>query len=197
MSKVCPDCGESVPNNAHFCPNCGHDFFNKDKTDKSNDSAGFFSDGKIFLVLIAVVVIVGAFVLFSTFGGNDSAPQVAEDNVEHVGLTISDINGYSGSNSGRTYYSLSTSVFFTHVPSDKTGYLLKTIYYDKNNTELGQETETLSNAYYDTDYSITIGYCTMYKKPNIDHANVEVIKDGKTIDNFTCKANPSKISFLN
>ncbi|WP_407376392.1 zinc-ribbon domain-containing protein [Methanobrevibacter sp.] len=196
MSKKCPNCDESVPDNAHFCANCGYDFVDKDSSGSSG--GGLFSDGKVFLVLIAVVVVVGAFALAFTLGGNDSSnPQVVEDNVEHVQLTISDVSGYMGSNNGKTYYSLWTEALFTHVPSKQDGYIIKTKYCDANDTVLGQETETLANAYYDTDYPISFGHLTTYKKPNLDHVKVEIIKDGKTIDTYTEDINQAKISFLN
>lgn len=197
MSKTCPNCDESVADNAHFCPNCGYDFTGDGKS-VSSGGGGLFSDGKIFLVLITVVVIVGVFVLASTLGGNDSSTsQVVEDNVDHVDLTISDVSGSESSSDGKTSYFLWTDALFTHVPSNQEGYILKTKYCDANDTVLGQETETLSNAYYETDYPISFGFHTTYKKPDLDHVEVEVIKDGKTIDTFTEKINQAKISFLN
>ena len=51
MSKKCPTCGKRLPNGVQFCPDCGHSF-NKAKID-------IFSNGKIFLVLIAVVLVIG------------------------------------------------------------------------------------------------------------------------------------------
>ena len=80
--------------------------------------------------------------------------------------------------------------------SDTDG-LLRISYCDENGTVLGQETETLSNVYYDTDYDISFGHYTSYKKLNLDHVNVEIIKSGKTIDNFTAKVDKNKISYLN
>ena len=77
------------------------------------------------------------------------------------------------------------------------GYNVKTTYVDVNGTEIGFETETLSNVYYDTDYPISFGFYTTYKKPNPDHVNVEIIKDGKTIENFTQKIDQGKIQYLN
>lgn len=202
MTKKCPDCGKELPDEAHFCQDCGHDFFKKESapivTRAKNNSDSIFSNGKIFLILIAIVVVVGVAIIlsFGTGGGNNQASD-ADDGVEHVGLTISGVEGYDGNNDGKKYYSLWTEVLFTSVPSNQKGYIIKTIYYDENGTDLGQESETLSNAYYDTDYSISIGHHTMYTKPDLDHVTVEIIKDGKTIDNYTNKVDKGKISFLN
>lgn len=195
MTKNCPECGNEVPDDAHFCADCGHDFFHKD-TSRSGNSDSIFSNGKIFLVLIAAVVIVGAAVILSLGFGGNGQPADVDDGVEHVKLTISDVDGNDGYSDGKKYYFLWTDVLFTSVPSDQKGYLIKTIYCDENGTSLGQETETLSHAYYETDYPISVGYHTMYKKPDLDHVNVEIIKDGKTIDNYTYEVDKNKISFL-
>lgn len=68
---------------------------------------------------------------------------------------------------------------------------------DENGTEIGHETETLSNVYYDSDYALSFAHYTTYKKPNPDHVNVEIIKDGKVIDNFTSKIDKNGIDYLN
>ena len=63
MTKTCPECGKELPDEAHFCVDCGYDFFKEDSSQPAvlksdNDSNNIFTNGKIFLVLIAVVVIV-------------------------------------------------------------------------------------------------------------------------------------------
>lgn len=197
MTKKCPECGEFVPKAAHFCANCGYDFFNSDssKSSKSNGS-GIFSDGKIFLVLIAIVVIVGAGV-FLSMGHGDNNPQ-ADDTPKHeFDLTITDVNGYHSNYSDKDSYSLMTSAIFNKVPSDLKGINVKTTYFDANGTEIGSKTEKLSNVYHDSDYALSFGYYSTYKKPNPDHVNVEIIKEGKVVDNFTSKINTGGIEYLN
>ncbi|WP_296790407.1 zinc-ribbon domain-containing protein [uncultured Methanobrevibacter sp.] len=200
MSKKCPECGESVPQEAHFCANCGYDFFRKDSLNStsSKSSSGIFSDGKIFLVLIAIVIIVGAGVVISMgFGGGNHNNQ-ADDTPKHeVDLTITDVNGWDSDGSSKKSYSLYTEAIFNKVPSDLKGYNIRTVYMDENNTQIGQETETLANVYYDTDYPISFAYYTTFKKPNPDHVNVEIIKDGKVIDNFTSIIDKTGIDYLN
>lgn len=196
MSKICPECGEDLPDDAHFCGNCGYDFFKKDIPTKSSlkDSSGF--DGKIFLAIIVIVaiIVVGIFVAIGS-GGDSTTTDDAD--VSEVDLTITEVNGYSSSSANPKSYSLYTEALFNKVPSDLKGYNVKTTYLDENDTEIGFETETLSNIYYDSDYSLSFGYYTTYKKPNPDHVTVEIIKDGKTIDNFTQKIDQGKIKFLN
>ena len=194
MSKKCPECGERLPNLARFCGNCGHSF-SQDNNSKNAISNGIFSNGKIIVVLIAIVIVIaaGAFIAMGLGGDN----QASDDNQHEVDLTITEVNGYSSSTSSPKSYSLYTYAIFNKVPSDLKGYNVKTTYVDENGTEIGHETETLSNVYYDSDYSISFGFYTTYKKPNPDHVNVEIIKDGKTLDEFTAKIDQGKIEFLN
>ncbi len=197
MSKNCPNCGEDLPDDAHFCGNCGYDFFKKGAASKPSGGSGSVLDGKIFLVLIAIVVIVGV-VAFMTLGSGGGDNQQTENVDTHeVDLTITEVNGYSSSSSSPKSYSLYTEAIFNKVPSDQKGYNVKTTYFDENDTEIGFETETLSNIYYDSDYALSFGYYSTYKKPVPDHVTVEIIKDGKTIDNFTQKIDQGKIQYLN
>ena len=107
-----------------------------------------------------------------------------------------DTNSTNCDYDNKTSYTIYTEALFLDVPSNLKGYLVKTSYYDKNDTLLGQETEKLSNVYYDSDYSISFGHYTSYKKLNLDHVNVEIIKSGETIDNFTAKVDRNKIDYL-
>lgn len=192
MSKKCPECGERLPNLARFCGNCGHSF-SQDKNSKN--TSGILSNSKLIIALIAIVIIVaaGTFIALG-LGANN---QASDGNQHEVDLTITEVNGYSSSSSSPIGYSLYTYAIFNKVPSNLDGYNVKTVYLDENDTEIGHETEKLSNVYYDTDYSISFGYYTTYKKPNPDHVNVEIIKDGKTVDSFTSKIDQGKIEFLN
>lgn len=184
LSKNCPECGEKLPDEARFCMNCGYDFSKKDTTNN------IFTNGKIFLVIIAFVVILGLIVIATT--GNITNLNHT-DNAEHVDLTISEVGGWMSG----TSYSLYTKAIFNSVPSDKNGYTVKTTYYDANNTEIGHETEKLDKIYYDSQYAITFGYYTSYQLPDVDHVGVEIIKDGKVIDTYTEKVDRNKIEFLN
>lgn len=195
MTKSCPRCGKEMPDEAHFCVECGHDFFKNSKSDSSSDN--IFTNGKIFLIVIALVLIVGAAVIlsFGMGGGDDGGNEVVDD-VDHVVLTITEVDGNDGFSGNKNYYNIWTHVLFTSVPDDLNGYLVKTTYYDENDTSISQETEKLSNVYYDTDYEITVGFDTVYKKPDLDHVKVEIIKDGKVIDTFDHTIDKTKIKFL-
>ncbi|WP_407393086.1 zinc ribbon domain-containing protein [Methanobrevibacter sp.] len=191
MSKSCPKCGTQTPDDAKFCGSCGYNF----EAAAGSKNSSIFKNGKIFLILIAAVVIIGAaFILTSEPGGNDSSGNA--DDAKHVDLTISEVSGWQ-SDSGKKSYTLYTEALFNKVPSDLKGYLIKTTYYDENDTKIGHETEKLQNVYYDSDYEISFGFYDTYTKPNPDHVKVEIIKDGNVIDRYTEKIDKNKIEFLN
>lgn len=181
-----------MPDEAHYCPNCGYDFFQDENFEPEVSSTETNSNGKIILAAIAIVVILAAGIMIGMgMGGNT---QQADDAPEHVvDLTITEVLGYTGSSS----YTLYTEAIFNKVPSDLKGYNVKTTYIDKNGTEIGYETETLKNVYYDTDYALSFGHYTSYKKPDPGSVKIEIIKDGKTVDTFTNNIDQSKIKFLN
>lgn len=191
MSKNCPKCSQEVPDDAKFCMNCGYNF---DETDGKDSN--LFKNGKIFLILIAIVVIVGALFIFTT-GSNNNTSSNAVGDVDHVALTITDVGGWDSDSSSKKSYTLYTQALFNSVPDKTKGYMLKTIYYDKDNKQIGQETESLDYVYYDSDYALSFGHYTTYNKPDPDHVTVQVIKDGKIIDNYTEEIDTSKIDYLN
>ena len=190
MSKTCPKCGKTSADDAKFCMGCGHSFSDSASTKASN----IFSNGKIFLAIIAIILILGA-ALILTSGNGDHNAKVASGDVDHVDLTITDVSAYDNDYDGKTSYTFYTEALFLDVPSDMKGYIIKTSYCDENDTVLGQETEKLSQVYYDSNYDISFGYYDSYKKLDLDHVNVEIIKGGKTIDNFTAKVDKNKIDF--
>ena len=192
MSKSCPNCGKEVPDEAKFCMDCGHNFEANTTNSAKNSILG---NGKIFLVIIAIVVILGLLAISLT-GNNTGNTGNSVDDVEHVDLTITGVGGWE-SESGKKSYTLYTDAIFNSVPDDLKGYNVKTTYYDANNSQIGYETEKLENIYYDSEYSLSLSYYTTYKLPDPDHVTVEIIKNGKVIDNYTEKIDTNKISFLN
>ena len=187
MSKNCPNCGKELPDEARFCMDCGYGF-------KEDKSSTFLSNGKIFLVIIAIVVIIGLAVIAMT-GNQDMSQSVANatDDVDHVDLTISNVGGYSSSDA----YTLYSEAIFNSVPSDMSGYNIKTTYCDSQGNEIGHETEKLDQVYYDSDYALTFGFYTTYSLPDIDTVKIEIVKGSEVIDTFTEKVDKNKIEFLN
>ena len=189
MTKNCPKCGKELPDNAKFCMDCGYSI-------KDDAGTGFnFSLPTLFIILIIAVLVVGGAFIITSMGSGNSHDDA--NDVEHVDLTITEVSGWDSSSSGKKTYSLHTDAIFNKVPSDVKGYNVKTTYYDSNDTEIGHETETLDNVYYESSYALTFGFYSTYKIPDPDHVTVEIIKDGKVVDTFTEKVDQSKIDYLN
>lgn len=193
MTKTCPKCGKEIPDESNYCLSCGCHIYNKDNA--SSKKSDIFSNGKIFLVLIFVVLIVGGALIFTMTGHNSQADDGDEISKEasKFSLTISDVNGYYDKDNDNYFFWV--DVLFQKVPSNKNDYLVRTTYLDKDNNNLGQEIESLSNIYYDTDYSISVGHHTSYKYIDVDSAKVEIIRDGKVIKECSAKIDKNTLNF--
>lgn len=192
MSKICPKCGKELPDNAKFCMDCGYTL-----EEKSEGMLSSFPLPTLFIILIvAILLIGGAFILSSSFKDNTKAPDKSNDVTHAVDLTITDVSGWD-SDSGKKSYTLYTEAIFNKVPDNLKGYNVKTTYYDTNGSEIGHETETLDNVYYDSNYALSFGFYTTYKLPDPDHVTVEIINGGKVIDSYTEQIDKNKIDYLN
>lgn len=193
MTKSCPKCGKEVPDDAKFCMDCGYSF---GSNVNGLNSSNILGNGKIFLVIIAIVVIVGLIVIAMSGNNNTTNTNSPVDDADHVYLTITGVSGYDSS-SGKKSYTLYTEAIFDNVPDDMKGYIIKTTYYDSNDTKIGSETEKLDDIYYDSSYALSFAHYTTYKLPDPDHVTVEVMKDGKVIDTYTEDIDTNKIGYLN
>lgn len=192
MSKICPKCGKELPDNAKFCMDCGYTL-----EEKSEGMLSSFPLPTLFIILIvAILLIGGAFILSSSFKDNTKAPDKSDEVTHAVDLTITDVSGWD-SDSGKKSYTLYTEAIFNKVPDNLKGYNVKTTYYDTNGSEIGHETETLDNVYYDSNYALSFGFYTTYKLPDPDHVTVEIINGGKVIDSYTEQIDKNKIDYLN
>ena len=184
--KKCPQCGSDLKDNDHFCQVCG---FNLQQTSKTN------TVNRIIFALIVVIFVVGvASIAFTP----DTSNLISNQEDAHVGdgfsVTLTGINGYSNSGN-KTTYTYYVTGYIKGVPSDYKDYLVKTTYYDKNNSVLGTKTDSLSAVYYDADYDLSFCFYTSYNRLDVDHAVVEFTKDGKTYENYTISADPNKLNF--
>ena len=168
---------------------CGYNF---------GSESSILGNGKIFLVIIAIVVVLGLAVIAMTGSGNNNVEvnQTVENSDNPIDLTIDTVGGWD-STEGKKSYTLYTTAYFNKVPDDLKGYIIKTTYYDKKDNPIGQEKDNLKDIYYDSDYDLTFGVYTTYKLPDPDHVTVEVIKDGKVIGDYTEKIDTNKIGYLN
>lgn len=195
LSKKCPKCGDEIPDEARFCKNCGHKF-----NDEGASNYSTLSNGKIFLVVIAIIVIIGAILLSGAFNHSNETSDAASGS-DSLEFKISSVYGssYYYEEENETDYTIVTSALFTKIPSDLNGYIVKTTYFDKNNDRIGQSTETLSNVIYDPkdiDYEIAFGYYNSYKKFDPDHVTVEITKEKSVVANDTYQIDKNKIEFL-
>ena len=193
MTKRCPKCGKTIPDESHFCLECGYRIDNKGAGSKLSNT---LLNGKIFLALIFVVLIVGGILIFTMTGDGNGQTGVDDQiskEASEFSLTISDVNGYYSDENKDYFYWV--DVLFQKVPSNKKEYIVKTTYLDENNTDVGHEIESLANAYYDTDYPISVGYHTAYKYIDVDSVKVEIIRDGNVIKECSSKVDRNKLNF--
>lgn len=191
MTKNCPKCGKQLPEDAKFCMDCGYGM----DDEQSKFNSNLFSNGSIFIILIAIVLVIGGILILTSFADVDDHDN---QDVGHVDLTVTEVGGWDNNDSdSKASYTLYANAIFNSVPDDIDGYNVKTSYYDSNDTEIGHDIETLENIYYESEFSISFGYYTTYKLPNPDHVTVEIIKDGKVIDTFREKVDKNSIDFLN
>ena len=195
MTKKCPKCGKEVPDESKFCLACG---YHLDNNESGKEESKVFSNGKIFLVLIFVVLIAGGILIFSMGGnGNNNNGQVVDSQIakeaSEFSLTISDVNGYYSKENKN--YLFSTEVLFQKVPSNQKDYIVKVTYLDENNTDIGHEMESLAKVYYKTDHAITVGYHNSYKYMNVDSVKVEILKEDKVIKECSTKVDKNKFNF--
>ena len=192
MTKRCPKCGKEIPDESNYCLSCGCRIYNNDSPSKKSD---IFSNGKIFLALIFVVLVVGGLLIFSMTGSGNGKTEVDDFTREasEFSLTISDVSGFYNNESNDYFYWV--DVLFQKVPSNKKDYIVRTTYLDENNNSLGTEIESLSNAYYDTDYPIAVGYHTSYRYIDVDSVKVEIVRDGTVIKECSSKVDKNKFIF--
>lgn len=191
MTKNCPKCGKQLLEDAKFCMDCGYGM----DDEQSKFNSNLFSNGSIFIILIAIVLVIGGILILTSFADVDDHDN---QDVGHVDLTVTEVGGWDNNDSdSKASYTLYANAIFNSVPDDIDGYNVKISYYDSNDTEIGHDIETLENIYYESEFSISFGYYTTYKLPNPDHVTVEIIKDGKVIDTFREKVDKNSIDFLN
>lgn len=196
MSVKCPKCGQTWPDDAVFCGNCGFQF----KKQEASKTGYEFSFRMLFVILvISITIIALAFIVTGAFNSPEIPHETPQD---HVRMTITKVDGYSYDDDyeGKTMYSLMSSAYFTEVPSDYTGYMIQTRYYDANDTMIAQSVDSLKNIYgdwEDADYPLAFGSVSSYKMLEPDYITVEITKNGELIDNYTFNVDKSQIEYLN
>lgn len=190
MSKTCPNCGVNSPDNAKFCIECAHSLEGvpineEEKVNNAPSDNGGSPVKLIIAVVIAVLIIIAAASMIFGFGGQ-----------KDVGIVLSDVYVWSDNYSGETSYNYCVNGFVNNIPRDCDGYVVKTIFCDKDGNELASDTKKLSyyEEYANDDYAILIA---SYYTPNyldVDHVTVQIIKDGVVLNEYSAKMNTNKLT---
>ena len=145
MKKLCPRCELNNLEEAKFCHNCGYQF------DKSNDKLNILKDGKLFIILIATILIVGAILITTTIHNtNDELPinDTPQETLPAVKAVITKVQLYDYTDEDDPYYEYRTFAIFQvneQIDSDN-NILVLTSYMDKDNNTLRTVTQTLHAA---------------------------------------------------
>ena len=190
MSKTCPNCGVNSPDNAKFCIECAHSLEGvaintEEKVNDTPSDNGSSPVKLIIAIVIVVLVVIAAASMIFGFGG--------QKNVE---IVLSDVYVSSDNYSGETNYNYFVNGFINNIPGDCNGYVVKTIFCDKDGNELASDTKILSyyEEYANDDYAILIA---SYYTPNyldVDHVTVQIIKDGAVLNEYNAKMNTNKLT---
>ena len=126
MTKNCPKCGKQLPEDAKFCMDCGYSM----DDEQSKFNSNLFSNGSIFIILIAIVLVIGGILILTSFADVDDHDN---QDVGHVDLTVTEVGGWDNNDSdSKASYTLYANAIFNSVPDDIDGYNVKTSYYDSN-----------------------------------------------------------------
>ncbi len=186
MSKLCPNCGTNSPNNAKHCMDCGHSLENVTPTDDGDESSSTKSSFPMkSIIILAIIVIIIAVISFNV---------MTPPTPENVTITISKAECWDGLSNNQVTYFYSVNGFIDHKPGDSDKYLVKTILCDSEGKELVSTTEKLSNFRTDTPLDSVLGYYTTKNYIDVDHAVVQVVKDGNVINEFNKTMNTNKLT---
>lgn len=119
MTKNCPKCGKQLPEDAKFCMDCGYSM----DDEQSKFNSNLFSNGSIFIILIAIVLVIGGILILTSFADVDDHDN---QDVGHVDLTVTEVGGWDNNDSdSKASYTLYANAIFNSVPDDIDGYNVK------------------------------------------------------------------------
>ena len=81
-------------------------------------------------------------------------------------------------------YTYCVSGYINNFPDDEENYIIRTILYDANGTELTSITKKLSLFNRFSDQSFTFFYESTENYMNVDHVTVQIIKDNQVLNEF-------------
>ena len=131
---ICPNCDFENPSNAKFCSNCGFAFT------EEKEKFSLFQDGRIFIIAIVVVLIIGgAWIFTNSFDNTKNLPST---------IAITDVTQSDYIYNQTNYpdeFEITTQALISGLPDSTDKCVLKTTYYDKNNRTIGQVTDSLDS----------------------------------------------------
>lgn len=197
MSKTCPNCGVNSPDNAKFCIECAYSLedvpVNKEEKpvqkDTSSDS-GRALGGIVLIAVIAIAVVAVGFFIFSSGTSNNIQPNIT--------ITFDEVYVNDFESSGKTHYSYNVNGYISHYPDNDAGYMIKTIYYDSNGSQITSTVKKLSDFKDDQKYSFasTLGSYLTENYVNIDHVSVQILKDNVVLGEFNSTMNKNKLTSI-
>ncbi|WP_407431718.1 hypothetical protein [Methanobrevibacter sp.] len=197
MSKTCPNCGVNSPDNAKFCIECAYSLedvpVNKEEKPVKKDTSS--ENGSVLggIIIIAVIVIAVVAVGFFIFGSGQS------NNVEpNITITFDQVYANNYESSGKTYYSYNVNGYINNYPENDAGYMIKTIYYDSNGSQITSTVKKLSDFKGHEKYSFasTLGSYYTENYVDIDHVSVQIIKDNAVLNEFNSTMNKNKLTSI-
>lgn len=185
MVKYCHKCGTELPDDAEFCQKCGahvsvvtenKEKNNNIKTDGGKEQVNFkenlvskiVSNKKLFVIIIAVIVVVGSVILFSG---------ILEPNYT---MTLDYASKYSHTNDlNETGYGYDVGGYIDPAPEDLSDMGIVTDFYNS----YGDKVATTSDGLYvamSPDGSFTACYGSDHYI-DMDYAKVKLYKNGHVI----------------
>ena len=196
MSKTCPNCGVNSPDNAKFCIECAYSLedvqVNKEeKTSQKNISS---DSGRAFggIVLIAVIAIAVVAVGFFIFSGMSNNVQ------PNITITFDQVYASDYESNGKNHYSYYVKGYISNYPDNDADYMIKTIYYDSNGSQITSTVKKLSEFKNDqkSNYASSFGSYYTDNYVDIDYVSVQILKDNAVLNEFNSTMNKNKLTSI-
>ncbi|WP_296798382.1 zinc ribbon domain-containing protein [uncultured Methanobrevibacter sp.] len=196
MSKTCPNCGVNSPDNAKFCIECAYSLedvpVNKEEKtsqkDTSSDSGRAFG-GIVLIAVIAIAVVAVGFFIFSGMSNNVQP---------NITITFDQVYASDYESNGKNHYSYYVKGYISNYPDNDADYMIKTIYYDSNGSQITSTVKKLSEFKNDqkSNYASSFGSYYTDNYVDIDHVSVQILKDNAVLNEFNSTMNKNKLTSI-
>ena len=196
MSKTCPNCGVNSPDNAKFCIECAYSLedvpVNKEEKtsqkDTSSDSSRAFG-GIVLIAVIAIAVVAVGFFIFSGMSNNVQP---------NITITFDQVYASDYESNGKNHYSYYVKGYISNYPDNDADYMIKTIYYDSNGSQITSTVKKLSEFKNDqkSNYASSFGSYYTDNYVDIDHVSVQILKDNAVLNEFNSTMNKNKLTSI-